>query len=517
MLKWLLPVNANNVQVDICSTRACTSTIATVALNPSSTSGTPTADLPKGVVYWRVRAMSGSATGTSKTWEFFVGSRTAGVDTRWGAVLDVNGDGYADLSVGEPGSNKVFVYHGSAAGLSTTPNSTITGSGSFGSNVASAGDINGDGFSDLIVGAPSTTASTGAAYVYLGSPSGLGATPSAATSFYPTSSGDLFGTAVIGCGDVDGDGYGDVAIGAPQHPQPGQAATQKGVVYFFRGSANGFGNSPTLPPPIYTTEGGNFGGSIGAGDLDGNGYADLVVGASYAPYSAGYGPGKAYVFLGTNSGPMAAAVVSMTPPDGTAQTGSFGISVASGLDVNGDGYADFVVGNEFGGGSARSGNAFVYIGGTTISNMPASGWGTLNGGTANNLFFGSAVSSAGDVNGDGYDDIAVGAYNMGNGGAFFFLGGSSGVSSSFTSPNNPSPPGSGWGAFAIGGAGDINLDGFPDLFVGAPCALTSCSTPSVYLYSGGASGITSNELPVSGWGILTSTDGATSQFGYSCY
>lgn len=136
MLHWELPAGASAVQVDLCATRACSSTIATVMLDGTATNGVPTTDLPKGIVYWRVRAMVGASSGFSSTWEFNVGARSAATNRSWGTILDVNGDGYADLAVGAPnaagGSGKVYVFHGSAAGLATSPNTTITGSrGSF--------------------------------------------------------------------------------------------------------------------------------------------------------------------------------------------------------------------------------------------------------------------------------------------------------------------------------------------------------------------------------------------------
>ena len=149
---------------------------------------------------------------------------------------DVNGDGYDDVIVGAPGYNNgageagaVFVYHGSAAGLSTIANWRAVANranAAFGFSVATAGDANVDGYDDILVGAPGPETdeqSRGRVFVYHGSASGLRTAPSAGTGPSPKPDGQIvfaqagarFGSAVATAGDVNADGFVDVLIGAP--------------------------------------------------------------------------------------------------------------------------------------------------------------------------------------------------------------------------------------------------------------------------------------------------------------
>ena len=234
MLRWAMPDGVTAPVLELCKDRACMTPLPIlIEISRDGLSAAPQAALPPGWVYWRVRATAGGQAVSSATWQFCVGWSSASnpVDTSNGALLDVNGDGYADFIVGAPGSfhgiGAVYVYLGSATASATDWNGAAPaayielfggGAGHFGSAVASAGDVNGDGYADFLVG-PVGVGSTGSARLYLGS-----ASPSAADWSGPgaTRRIDLlgpvpgsagFGTSVAGAGDVNGDGYADFVIG----------------------------------------------------------------------------------------------------------------------------------------------------------------------------------------------------------------------------------------------------------------------------------------------------------------
>jgi hypothetical protein len=200
----------------------------------------------------------------------------------------------------------------------TGPDSTVR---AFGVSVASAGDVNGDGFADVIV------AASAGAYVYLGGPNLLSAALSTVLTGFAVSV-----TSVASAGDVNGDGYADVLVG------DGNSSLLSGSAYIYLGSAAGVVPVPatTLANPV--EEDAMFGQSVAsAGDVNGDGYADVVVGAPFELL----GTGAAYVYLGGATGPALLPSFSLiyTPGD------ELGWSVASAGDVNGDGYSDVVVGS----------------------------------------------------------------------------------------------------------------------------------------------------------------------------
>ncbi len=434
-LHWSLASGTDGAQVQICKDRACSMVLQTFTATGSS--GKPMTMLNAGVYYWRLAGTSGGSVGStySNPWEFWVGQGSASVDTSWGTTLDVNGDGFADVLVGAEGSNTAYLYQGSSSGAPMTPNTTLTGpSGSmrYGISAKSAGDLNGDGFADVIVGDDMSNK----VYIYLGSAMGLSTTPTILTG--PAM--NQFGFAVSSAGDVNGDGYADVLIGT----------YTTNTAYVYLGSASGLSATPTLLTGAMGSI--SFGSSVAsAGDVNGDGFADVIVG----------GPTGASVFLGSSGG-VSTTAMPLTVPTGSIQ---FGSSVSSAGDVNGDGYADILVGT-FG-----SNTAYLFLG----SSSGASSSGTTLSGAGNT--FGVNVSSAGDVDGDGFGDVLVGsASNEAN----VYFGSSSGLASA-TSPLVLREMG---GAFGrnLSGAGDINGDGYADIVVGA------YGTNTAYVYLGTMSG-----------------------------
>ncbi len=400
----------------------------------------------------KVYLFLGSAAGLSVTpaWTSIGANQSSAYGHSIATAGDVNGDGYSDVIIGEPGfkvanvsRGRALVFLGSPSGLSASPHWTAVGSSSdLGRSVSTAGDVNGDGYSDVMVstayGPIDSATILGGAYLYLGSSSGLSSTPVWQTN--GTKYFENFGNSVCTAGDINADGYSDVIIGAPQYSVT--SSSNEGAVYAFYGSASGLSDSAnwfmTGQQPGY-----KFGFAVyTAGDVNGDGYSDIIVGS---PDS-----GKADVFHGSSSGLSNASNWSYT---GAAGSG-FGYSVSSAGDFNGDGYSDVVVGAP-----GDTGMAFAFTGspsGLSVNSV----WSVISDGATNSLGFN--VRIAGDVNGDGYSDLMICGYSPK---AFVYHGSPSG----FPSNNNWTYSGGG-GSFGwtVAGAGDVNGDGYSDVVIGAP-------------------------------------------------
>ena len=362
----------------------------------------------------------------------------------------------------------------------------------------SAGDVDGDGTTDLLIGG-------GRVYLILGSNIGVrtGTTIEdfADASFLAENPGDDFGNAVCMTGDVNNDGFDDILIGAPRYD------SSRGKTYLIYGKASGWSkNTPvtTAAAATFVGRAGNdwSGYSLGfAGDINNDDFDDILIGAYLADHSGLTNAGAAYLFLGKAAGWSGDFIVT----DGDAlfvgenSSDGFGRKVSAAGDVNNDGFADFLVSAT--GGHAGHGEIYLFLGAESnwagtidASNAAASFYGENDGDYA-----GFSASSAGDVNSDGFSDLLIGADENDYGGsragkAYLIFGKEAGWT---MNTDLALSDGSFFGEQAgdhlgkpVSAAGDVNNDGYGDFFVGATWA--SHYTGKAYLIYGKASGWENN-------------------------
>jgi hypothetical protein len=384
---------------------------------------------------------------------------------------DMNKDGYADLLIGAACASPqgrsyagaTYLVYSRSTGFPATvtlTNSWLNGTNGItlvgaaanafsGCSVRSAGDVNGDGYPDLLIGAyqasPAGRSSAGETYLVYGRSTGFPATVTLTNSWFNGTNGSLFAGVTLGdwsgysvnsAGDVNGDGYPDLLIGAYRASPAGQS--QAGETYLVYGRSNGFPATVTLTNSwLNGTNGITFAGAASydysgtsvnsAGDVNRDGYADLLIGANGADPQGRYSAGATYLVFGRSTGFPATVTLTSSWLNGTngitlagaSPSDGSGFSVSSAGDVNGDGHSDLLIGayQASPAGRSQAGATYLVYGRSngfpatvTLTNSWLDGTNgiTLVGAVAGDSS-GFSVSSAGDVNGDGFADLLIGA------------------------------------------------------------------------------------------------------------
>lgn len=468
-LRWALPSGVTRARVELCRDRACSMVLSTMEAMDHVTVAT---DLSAGWVFWRVSSLSGATviSPPSATWQFYVGPRGASADRSYGSVLDVNGDGFRDIVLPAPqrmvglvrNAGKALVFYGSSSGVAASEDWSFSGTTSdesVGLFVADAGDVNGDGFSDLAVSArDGANGHRGLVRIFHGGPTGLGA--AAATSIEGVNPNDVFGFTMTSVGDLNGDGYGDFAVHTPA-----AGAIRQGALSFYLGSATGL-RTPAVAVLLGAQASERFGMRAAAADINGDGYSDVVIGREGSGSSFDFVP----VYLGRAEGisPAPALTLRVSNPEQR-----LGAALCAG-DFNGDGFGDVIVG------APATRRLLVHYGdGATL---PSAATTTISLAMLPGAL-GSVLSSFGDMNGDGFDDFAVASNTNGTIAATWF-------GNALPSPQAGPTVMRSESLSALGGRGDTNGDGRADLLVGLPNALVSgMSTGTAFLYRGAALGL----------------------------
>jgi VCBS repeat-containing protein len=402
-----------------------------------------------------------------------------------------------------------------------------------GYSVSSAGDINGDGFDDMIIGAITGDGSTntknnaGEAIVVFGKATGFGNIDPSAANFVTSGQGfrifgadafDQSGWSVSSAGDINGDGFDDLIIGARGGDGSANTKPSAGEAIVVFGKATGFGDIDVSAANFATSGqgfrifGADFGDQAGqsvssAGDINGDGLDDLIIGARSGDGSAiaRNDAGEAIVVFGKATG---FGDIDVSAPNFATSGQGFrvfgedvadfaGVSVSSAGDVNGDGFDDLIIGAQGSDGSTSfiisRGEAFVVFGKATgFGNIDVAATNLVTSGQGFRVFgadpydqAGLSVSSAGDINGDGFDDLIIGAFGADDpttqifdrGEAIVVFGKATGFGDIDVSAPNFATSGQGFRVFgedvadfagvSVSSAGDVNGDGFDDLIIGA--------------------------------------------------
>jgi len=403
---------------------------------------------------------------------------------------DIDGDGLADVLVGAPGFEYLgtpwggsFAFFGASlggqsfvdlSGADATLLGGRDGTSRAGERLSALGDIDGDGKSEFLTAAPS-----GGSVVDLwpGDQIAPGGTWDGSMSLaWFTGEGldEGAGSGLASAGDVDGDGVPEILVGAPQNSE---AASDAGKAYLILGASILAGTqasswnaslSDADIAIVGAAAGDRLGTSVaGVGDVDGDGLDDFLLGAPFADDGAAPNAGKAYLFLGSSLSAASSLTAASADRVYVGASGSRAGDTVAGLgDINGDGYSDFAIGTGIGG------RAYVVLGSPTSPSavdLPSAAAATVETGSAERV----AVSGAGDVDGDGMKDLLLGRPGwQQTGGAALVLGSTLAAGSLLQWESSDAlfvgEAAGDLAGFCTAGVGDVDGDGRDDLMFGAP-------------------------------------------------
>lgn len=473
-LRWSLPPGVSNVMLSVCGDAACTVRVTRHTVNGSALQLPE--QLSRGVWFWNVQPLDGERLQgrPSVTWEFWVVGNAARA-TSWDGVADIDRDGNPELIIGAPGaSGGVGRVYGFAAPEWQVPRWSIDAPtesrGGFGRAVHVVGDLDGDGFAELVVRSARDTTDPGGLYLYRGS--AAGPVGREATAIRGARAGESMGELVLRAGDLNGDGFGDWATSSRSL----MAAT--GVVQIYLGGQQ----IRDEPSSSWELQRANylFPVSMAAADLDDDGDAEIIASSNYRSRSplevASSQPGVVAMVRGGASGPDLTGVVLTT---GRENQNSWGAQIVAAGDVTGDGLVDFW----FGYGDPAS-HFYLMTGSSSgVDALVVTAWDQEGDAGLTQLVSGPIVP-AGDLDQDGRVDCVGREYALRGvrleGVATRLISGIAGSRATLRRNQNGYPLG------AIVATVDYTGDSIPDLVIGDPSANSGAGV--VHIYAGRVGG-----------------------------